>query len=853
MDAGDWRSQLQPDSRQRIVNKILILFEKEIVVVYIRDIVSIAGSELLCQSPSHDINLGLVPYNDENLRVLFEGNYPYVVAYAMDTLKRHLPFSGQEGLQELKKIAVRFEEKIYTSATSQPDYLRKISLKMLTMETKSQNTMANSLPSNSGSSSKNPPDTGSLGNQGQSLPNPMVGNQAHARQQLLSQNIQNNMAATTVQGSANLASTLRTIGGLPSTTMPNVVGQQNSLTNLQQQLMGQQNNQSKIPLQQQNQQQSEPQPSQQQLLSQLQLQPGQLQQQGLQQPNPLQRDMQQRLQTSGPLLQSQNMIDQQKQLLQSQRPIPEASSTSLDSTAQTGNANSADWQEEIYQKHDSLPQQPKNEQFEKLKLFKSMLERILQFLQVPKSGIQPNFKEKLGAYEKQIVNFVNSNRPRKPWPSLQQGQQIPPPHIQSMQQSQQSQSQITQVHPMQENQMNPQLQSMNLQGSSVATLQQNNVATLQHNSLSSLSGVPTTSQSMISTLQPGSTIDSGQGIALNALQQVAVSSLQQNPVNAQQQANINSLSSYSGMNVLQPNLTPRQSNSNMLQHQHLKQQEQQMLQTQLKQQFQQCHMQQQMMQKQQLLLLLQQQQQQQQLHQQNKQQQNAQLQPHEMPQLHQMNDANDLKMRQQMGVKTGVFQQHHSAEQHSGCHHQQLKSGAQFPISSPQLLQAASPQMPQHPSPQIDQQYLLTSLTKAGTPLQSTSSPFIVPSPSTPMAPSPMPVESEKVNSGISALSNTGNIGHQLTAGAVTPGQSLAISTPGILASPLLAEFPSPDGNHGNASAVVSGKSSVTEQPLERLLKVVKSMSPEKLSASVGDIDSVVSMMDGIAGSAPGY
>ena len=37
----------------------------------------------------------------------------------METLKRHLPFSGQEGLQELKKIAVRFEEKNYTAATSQ--------------------------------------------------------------------------------------------------------------------------------------------------------------------------------------------------------------------------------------------------------------------------------------------------------------------------------------------------------------------------------------------------------------------------------------------------------------------------------------------------------------------------------------------------------------------------------------------------------------------------------------------------------------------------------------------------------------------------------------------------------------
>jgi len=37
----------------------------------------------------------------------------------METLKRHLLFSGEEGLQELKKIAIRFEEKIYTTATNQ--------------------------------------------------------------------------------------------------------------------------------------------------------------------------------------------------------------------------------------------------------------------------------------------------------------------------------------------------------------------------------------------------------------------------------------------------------------------------------------------------------------------------------------------------------------------------------------------------------------------------------------------------------------------------------------------------------------------------------------------------------------
>ncbi|KAJ8755179.1 hypothetical protein K2173_018977 [Erythroxylum novogranatense] len=87
MDTGDWRAQLPPGTRQRIVNKIL------------------------------------------------------------ETLKKHLPFSGQEGLQELKKIAVRFEEKIYTAATNEPDYLRKISLKMLTMETKSQNNILNGLTS----------------------------------------------------------------------------------------------------------------------------------------------------------------------------------------------------------------------------------------------------------------------------------------------------------------------------------------------------------------------------------------------------------------------------------------------------------------------------------------------------------------------------------------------------------------------------------------------------------------------------------------------------------------------------------------------------------------------------------
>ena len=167
MNSVDWRSQLQPDSRRRIVNKV------------------------------------------------------------METLKRHLPVSGQEGLHELRKIAIRFEEKIYTAATSQSDYLRKISLKMLTMETKSQNPIGNALPSNSAGNSNKSPDAGmsmqpQVHNPGQSLPIPLSANQSH--QQMLSQNIQNNIPSAGVQSTASLPSALPPVSGLSQNLIPNVVG-----------------------------------------------------------------------------------------------------------------------------------------------------------------------------------------------------------------------------------------------------------------------------------------------------------------------------------------------------------------------------------------------------------------------------------------------------------------------------------------------------------------------------------------------------------------------------------------------------------------------------------------------------
>ncbi|ERN10505.1 hypothetical protein AMTR_s00166p00015600 [Amborella trichopoda] len=64
----------------------------------------------------------------------------------LDTLKRHFPAGDPVGLSVLTTVAALFEEKIFTSAENQADYLRKISLKMLTMETKS--AMWNSTASN---------------------------------------------------------------------------------------------------------------------------------------------------------------------------------------------------------------------------------------------------------------------------------------------------------------------------------------------------------------------------------------------------------------------------------------------------------------------------------------------------------------------------------------------------------------------------------------------------------------------------------------------------------------------------------------------------------------------------------
>ncbi|XP_058084938.1 mediator of RNA polymerase II transcription subunit 15a-like isoform X2 [Magnolia sinica] len=858
MDGGDWRALLSPDSRQKIVNKI------------------------------------------------------------METLKKHLPVSVPEGLVELQKIAVRFEEKIYTAAMSQSDYLRKIAMKLLTMEIKSQPAGAiNSLPSNSAGGNQNPSDPALHGMQsqvhspGQPLSMPLA-NQSQLQELLLPQNL----PTTTIQSSASLPPALSSITGITRNAISNIVGQDSNLQNIsgisqnsvsnsmgqgvqsniftisQRQMQGrpqqvvslQQQQQQQLIYQQQLQQQllkqkmqrgniqsnllpsdmqqqqpllepnqmqlsqlplmqisssgltssqptqqtqpslmqstqpglrqnQQPGPSvlqqqsvlgqqQQTPVSQQPILPSQQQQQltgqqpssgnmqqnqllgqqnsisdisqqqkprllgqqnnlsNMQQLNSLQQEMQQRMQTPGSLLPPQNAIEQRKQTFQSQRGLPEAPSS------QTGHTDVVDWQEEIYQKiksmkelyfpelnemyqkinlkfqqNDALLQQPEQqEQFERLRYFKNLLERMITFLQLPKSNIPIGFKDKLPQYEKQIIGILSSHRLKKPGMPQQQGQQQPlqQPGGQSHSMTQQLQSHIPQLQ-QHDNHVN-QMQPMNLQPS-MTSLQPGAVTGLQHGSMPLCThlGVPATEQSMINALQLSSNLDSTSRNAMSGM----VGYLQQNTVNAAQQANINTLSQ-SGPSALQPNMNLLQKNSNMIQQQHLK--KEQLMQT----------------------LQLKQQQWKQQMHQQLM---------------------------------------------------QQLKMGAPFPISSPQNFQAQSPQFFQHSSPQIDQRTLLASIPKSATPIQSANSPFIIP-PSTPLTPSPLQGDPEKQqSSGISSNLNAGNMGHQQTAIGLIQAQSLAIGTPGISTSPLLAEFSSPDGNQGSAPMALSGMSSTTERPLEGLFK----------------------------------
>ncbi|KAI3926973.1 hypothetical protein MKX01_032888 [Papaver californicum] len=99
---------------------------------------SLALQQLLSQNIQENIaipgtqgsmSLSRIPANHSNIEpnmdatdwktLLEPGSRQRIIVKILETLKRHLPIAGPEGLVELNKIAERFEEKIFTAATSQ--------------------------------------------------------------------------------------------------------------------------------------------------------------------------------------------------------------------------------------------------------------------------------------------------------------------------------------------------------------------------------------------------------------------------------------------------------------------------------------------------------------------------------------------------------------------------------------------------------------------------------------------------------------------------------------------------------------------------------------------------------------
>lgn len=415
----------------------------------------------------------------------------------------------------------------------------------------------------------------------------------------------------------------------------------------------------------------------------------------------------------------------------------------------------------------SPPQQANQDLLEKLNTFRLTLKKIKAFLLVKKCDVTPAYQEKFPSFEKLVMDIINSHKQMRP-------EQGPPP---------------VQSH---ENYLNPLAQSSNIQG--LRMMQQKNPS-FQKNPISSLFGASYAQVNMSDNLKPKPNVDAGQGSGLALVQQGVVGSLQQ--------TNMNAFSAQNGANLVQPNISNLQSASSVNQR-HVQEEEQQaMLIQQRRHQIQEPREQ-----------MLQKQRQQQQHQQSRHHQQTGKLLAHQVPQLQNMEKSNGVNIRQGFGAS----QHHGTAVRQPSVYHHRLKSGVSFSISSSQMLQT-SPQNFQNSSREVDQQKLLVSVSKAGTLSESGNSSFIRPPPFTPLAPSHMQGVSETLVSNVLPLTTTGNIRVQQSA-PYAATQVLAIETSGIPDSPLLAELVNQEMSHGNTSSAVT-KSSITEEPIDRLIKAV--------------------------------
>ncbi|KAK9079927.1 hypothetical protein SSX86_001602 [Deinandra increscens subsp. villosa] len=765
-----------------------------------------------------------------------------IVNRLMDNLKKHVQFSGQEKLHELKDIALRLEEKIYTAATNQDDYLRKISMKLMSMENRSANPVPNSLQSNSACNT-----TGSmqqLNNQGQTPPPISVpSNHSQAGKQIIHNNVSSSgvppgSQSSSLQNIPNLSVGNNMGHGIPPNNFVSqrkMPGSQNSQHYLYQQQSHQiakqklqqnsiNSNNVQSHMQQQHQMNilqpahSHFQPSQLQVVYNgfgstwpTMLQPSSL--------STMKQNQQPHFPQSGQPMSQQLVLRQQQRQQQPRIYGQQSNLSNVQSIGQHNNKFSM-----IHQQH--LGSQSSQKQQQSLGTQSgnnTMLNNQHSSHLMPSAAQSQRSQVELQTQSAQFQHQLNMKQ-RHPTPFHQQ---------RAMAEASSTSSDST-AHTANPNSgdwqeevkamKNKYLPELNdIYQNFVSRLQQYKlryplysclIFVDQHDSLhqqpisdqiEKLKKIKHMLECCMKFLQlPKSNISPNHKETLGAYEReivILISRHNRKPgPTPQQQQRMNSLpqSQQNQIQFTQVQPHENQMNSQMqsvnLQHNSLAtlhhnsvSNAQQNMMGMLQQpnshmlplkHLQTRQMQQQLMHKQQLLHHHQ-------FHPQTKH--NVTLKVNQVSQLHQRNDGNELKVTPQIDMKSDSLKQ--------------LK---------------------------IDQENVLNSVTKSSTPLQPANSPFIVSSPSTPSM-SNLPGDTDKLNSGV-----------------LLPAIDGKICTPGISASPLLAECTNPD------ATIVSGKSTTIEEPLDHLLKVVKSISPKSLTASVTDIGSVLSMIDSIAGSPPG-
>ncbi|MCO5591247.1 hypothetical protein L7F22_045228 [Adiantum nelumboides] len=430
------------------------------------------------------------------------------------------------------------------------------------------------------------------------------------------------------------------------------------------------------------------------------------------------------------------------------------------------------------------------EQLHKLNHYKTVLHRMMPYLEAAKGNLPKEFKQdKVEAFEKQIVGIMETFRRRRQVPQQSQ-QQAAVGQAQAVQQPQQAPQNL------QSDGKSGQIPQMNSPLSAAAELQSNNASI---NSFPFLqSNVTSIPQAMGVATQPPP-LNSLAGANATALHQNNTASFPQNAMNPLQ------------MNVA--GIQPQQQDQHFQQNRLFKDQEQ-----------------------------------------------SNQLQVRPLQQQPLSADAStDSKMAKHAALmKQMILNQTHQQANTRNIF-QQLQQQQQQQQRGPSLHAAASPQTPppSQLSPQNDLQNMANPallIPKVGTPLQASTPPVMVPSPS-PVA------EDYEIKPSIPAVPvGAPLVGGQVSHSAVaTPsGPSAAIGTPGLSVSTLLDYTPSPqitnlqDRAQSYVTGSVDERQCLTEPPMKRLIRAINNMSPQALDSAVADMSLLVNLADKLGGSAPG-